>query len=185
MFRQVNDVNTLNKFVSEFCSIVDRYVKYIIVSGFVAIISGRARGTENIDMIIEKTDFLKFKQIHEDLVKNNFVCMQSDKPEVIYDYLSSNTCVRYTKKDKPLPEMEIKFIKDEIDSTQITNRIKLPLADQNIWFGSVNYNIAFKEEYLKSDKNLEDARHLRIVYKEIINETEIKEIKKKIKQLRL
>jgi hypothetical protein len=46
-------------------------------------------------------------------------------------------------------------------------------------------NIAFKEEYLKSDKDLEDARHLRIVYEEEIDENEIKKIKEKIRKLRL
>ena len=45
-------------------------------------------------------------------------------------------------------------------------------------------NIAFKEEYLRSDKDLEDARHLRIVYKGKINENEINEIKKMIKKVR-
>lgn len=45
-------------------------------------------------------------------------------------------------------------------------------------------NIAFKEEYLKSPKDLEDARHLRIVYDNLIDEEEINNIKKMIKELR-
>ncbi|MBD3252553.1 hypothetical protein GF386_02385 [Candidatus Pacearchaeota archaeon] len=34
--------------------IISRYVEYIVCSEFVAIAPGRARGTEYIDMIIEK-----------------------------------------------------------------------------------------------------------------------------------
>lgn len=41
------------------------------------------------------------------------------------------------------------------------------------------------ESNLKSKKDLEDARHLRIVYEELINENEIHNIKKMIKELRL
>ena len=50
----------------------------------------------------------------------------------------------------------------------------------DLWFSSINMNIAFKEGYLKSDKDLEDAKHLRIVYAEKIDEQEIEKIKKMI-----
>ena len=46
-------------------------------------------------------------------------------------------------------------------------------------------NIAFKEELLKSDKDIKDAEHLRKIYPELVNENEIEEIKKRIKRLRL
>lgn len=39
-------------------------------------------------------------------------------------------------------------------------------------------NIAFKEELLKSDKDLKDAEHLRKIYPSMVNGTEINEIKK-------
>ncbi len=62
---------------------------------------------------------------------------------------------------------------------------KLPLTGIDVWFSSVDINIAFKERYLKSDKDLEDARHLRIVYSDLINEDEISYMKKLIRKLRL
>ncbi len=46
-------------------------------------------------------------------------------------------------------------------------------------------NIAFKEEYLKSDKDLEDAKHLRIVYDKEVDESEIRKIKGMIRKMRL
>ena len=39
-------------------------------------------------------------------------------------------------------------------------------------------NIVFKEELLKSPKDIEDAKHLRIIYKDKISETLINDIKK-------
>jgi hypothetical protein len=47
-----NHRNILDEFAIDFSKIVEKYTEYIIVSGFVAISSGRTRATEDIDMII-------------------------------------------------------------------------------------------------------------------------------------
>lgn len=185
MDRQITDRNVLDIFCEEFCAIVETYCKYIVVSGFLAIASGRTRGTEDIDLIIERISFNVFKKIFQQLEKNDYVCMQSASPEEAYDYLKDNLSLRFTRKDKPLPEMEVKFAKDLLDDYQLSHRVKLPLTGLDVWFSNVNINIAFKEELLKSDKDLEDARHLRIVFKELVDETEITEVKRMIRKLRL
>ncbi len=185
MGRQIEDRNLLDTFCEEFCAIVEKHCRYIVVSGFLAIASGRTRGTEDIDMIIERLSLDKFKELFSDLNKHKFVCMQSSRTEEVYDYLKDNTSVRFTRKDKELPEMEVEFAKDIVDEYQLKNRVKLELTGLNVWFSNVNINIAFKEELLKSPKDLEDARHLRIVYAEQINEEEIQTVKKLIKRFRL
>ncbi len=185
MERAIHDKSLLDKFCQEFCKIVEKHTAYIVVSGYLAIASGRVRGTEDIDMIIPRITFAIFSKLHDDLYKHNFVCVQSASATEVYEYLSENISVRYTWKDKPVPEMEIKFAKDMLDTMQIQTREKLSLTGLDIWFSSVAMNIAFKEEYLKSDKDMEDAKHLRIVYSDKINENEINEIKKLIRKLRL
>ncbi len=185
MERAICDTNILKEFVLAFTNVLEKHTPYIIVSGFVAIASGRTRGTEDIDMIIPPISESKFAKLHEELIVSHFVCMQSSDPVEIYEYLKEKLSVRYTWQDKPLPEMEIKFAKDEIDLYQLQTKQKLPLTGIDVWFSSVNINIAFKEEYLKSDKDLEDARHLRIVYSDLINEDEISYMKKLIRKLRL
>lgn len=183
--RGTSERNILDQFCIDFCKIVEQHCKYIIVSGFVAISSGRTRATEDIDMIIEKLSIEKYKRLHEDLIQAGFICVQDDLVEEIYSYLTDNTSVRYIKNNIPLPEMEIKFVKDKLDEFQIQTRIKLPLTGLDVWFSSINMNIAFKEEYLKSEKDLKDAVHLRKVYPELVNEHEINNIKKLIKELKL
>jgi hypothetical protein len=54
MERRVKDRTILDKFAEDFCKIIEKYCKYIVCSGFVAINHGRTRGTEDIVMIIEK-----------------------------------------------------------------------------------------------------------------------------------
>ncbi len=178
MDRDVSDRSILDSFVTEFCEVVGRHAKYIIVSGFVAIASGRARGTEDIDMILERLPQEKFVALHRRLIEAQFICMQSEDEAELYHYLTENLSLRYTWKDKPIPEMEVKFAKDEIDRMQLNNRVKLPLTGLDVWFSSINVNVAFKEGYLKSPKDMEDAKHLRIVYAELINEEEIDAIKR-------
>ncbi len=185
MIRGTGNRNLLDDFCTKFCHIADRHCKYIIVSGFVAISSGRSRATEDIDMIIEKLGKEQFKALHGDLENGGFTCVQSDSADEAFGYLTEGTAVRYTLKDKPIPEMEVKFAKDKLDDYQMQTRIKLPLTGLDIWFSSINMNIAFKEQLLKSDKDLKDAEHLRKIYPDMTNETEINEIKKMIRKLRL
>ena len=52
--------------------------------------------------------------------------MQSDDPEEIYDlYLKDNISIRYTSKNRLVPQMEIKFTKDALEEYQLERRIKL------------------------------------------------------------
>ena len=45
-------VNRLDEFVLTFTSVLDRMkINYVIVSGYVAIVFGRSRATEDIDII--------------------------------------------------------------------------------------------------------------------------------------
>ena len=180
-----DDKNILDEFALKFSKIIKKYTEYIIVSGFVAISSGRTRATEDIDMIIKPVNKETFDKIHENLTENNFVCIQSKSSEEIYiTYLSNFDSVRYVDRDKPLPEMELKFAKDELDNYQLKTKTKLELTGLDLWFSNVNVNIAFKEHLLKSQKDLEDAKHLRIVYREIVSEDEIKKVKKLIDKCR-
>jgi len=177
--RRIDDRNVLDKFTEDFCAIVDRHVKYIVVSGFVAIASGRSRATEDIDMIIEKMSKDKFVELHNDLDKEGFECMQSSKSEDVFSYLEHGDSVRYTRKENKLfpPEMDIHFARDEIDEWQLRERQKIEYTGLDVWFSSLDFNIAFKEGLLKTDKDMEDAQHLRRIFEGKFSEEKINKIK--------
>ena len=186
--RNVDDKTILDKFTENFCNIVENHAEYIICSGFVSIAHGRARGTEDVDMIVERLSKDKFVALHNDLKKEGFICIQSDNPKIIYEeYLNNGESVRYVYESIGFfpPEMEVKFAKDDLDKNQIKERVKFPLTGLNVYFSSIESNVAFKEELLKSEKDLEDARHLRRIYKETLKEGKINEIKENIKKYRL
>ncbi len=111
--REIKDRTILDIFAEDFVRVVEKHVKYIIVSGFVAIAHGRSRGTEDIDIIIERNSKDELITMHHELEVAAFECIQSDNPGVIYDnYLNDNLSVRYVRKSSFIPEMELKFTKN-------------------------------------------------------------------------
>jgi hypothetical protein len=185
MKRETQDRNVLDKFAKDFVSIVERFSEYIIVSGFVAISHGRSRGTEDIDVIMRRLPESKFSGMHSTLVKSGFECMQSNDAGDVYEQLNDNQSVRYVRKGEVIPEIELKFTRDDLDDYQLKTKKKLPLSGMDVWFSSIEVNIAFKEELLKSPKDLEDAKHLRIIYSGKIDEKEISKVKGMIRKYRL
>ena len=182
----VIDCNYLANFCQNFCKILERYTSYVVVSGFFVISSGRSRGTEDIDIIIEPIEIDIYLKLHEELKKNQFQCLQSSDPIDIYNkYLKEKIPVRFIQNDNLIPNIELKFAKDELDEYQLKTRKIIDLTEINVFFSSIEANIAFKEELLKTPKDLDDARHLRIVYSGEINEQEIEKLKKMIKKYRL
>jgi len=185
MKRETDDRSVLDKFSKDFVSVVEKFSEYIIVSGFVAISHGRTRGTEDIDIIIRRIPGEKFKKMHHSLSVAGFECIQSSDPNEIYEYMESNSSVRYIRKGLHIPEVELKFARDALDEYQFKTKRKLPLSGLDLWFSSIEMNIAFKEELLKNPKDMDDAKHLRIIYSEKINEKEIEKIKGMINKHRL
>ena len=126
MRREIREKTVLDEFCESFCKVVERHCPYIIVSGFVAISSGRTRGTEDIDMIIPKISESQYLTLHKDLENHGFECMQGTDAKLLYkDYLNDKTSIRYTRKNQLLPEMEVKLSKDELDDYQIQTRVKI------------------------------------------------------------
>lgn len=186
MKREVDDRTLLEEITETFCRVVERHSPYIIVSGFVAISHGRSRGTEDVDIIVDRLDGPAFASLHRALEGAGFECIQGKDPGELYQgYLIQQTSIRYVRKGTFVPEMEVKLAKDDLDDYQLRTRQKLPLSGTDLWFSSIEMNVAFKEELLRSDKDIADARHLRIVYEGKINEEEVHKIKRMIRRLRL
>ena len=98
MKRESDDRTILDVFAGDFVNVVKKHAKYIIVSGFVAIAHGRSRGTEDIDMIIERIGKKEFIKMHNELEMAGFECMQSKNATTIYDdYLKKSKRKIHTK----------------------------------------------------------------------------------------
>ena len=175
------DINELDKFVFKFVKILQKHTAYVIVSGYVAILLGRDRATDDIDIFIPKTSKEKLALLYEDLLKNGYWCLNSSELDDMYDLLMSKHSVRFALEPSVSPNIEIKFSKDVYDDASLKEPLIVKINDSELRISYIELQIAFKEEVLKSNKDLEDARHLRLVVKGHLNENLINEYKKKLR----
>ncbi|MBN2422291.1 hypothetical protein JXB41_03625 [Candidatus Woesearchaeota archaeon] len=175
------ELNELDKLAIKFSSILNKKkINYIVVSGYVAILFGRSRASEDIDIILQKLDYEKFKELWNELCLI-FDCLNSDNAKEAYNnYLLDNTAVRFTIRDMFIPNIEIKFSKTELDNWSIENKIKVSLNKNIFYIGPLEVEIPFKL-FLGSQKDIEDAKHLYGLFKDKINRETLLEFNKKLK----
>jgi len=171
------ELSDLDKFTIDFIDILKKHTNYVIVSGYVAILLGRARASEDVDIIIPRINFLTFKKIYNDVKKNNFYCLNAEKEKTIYSYLEDNLAVRFAKKDTMIPNIEMKWIKNNFDKIALENYIDVKIKNKSLRISHLELQIAFKENVLKSPKDLEDADHIKQVAKEYLDKKLIQKYK--------
>ena len=64
--------NSIDRFVFNFVRILEKHVPYVIVSGYVAILLGRNRGTDDIDFFIPKIPKEKLSLLNDDLTSHGY-----------------------------------------------------------------------------------------------------------------
>ncbi|MCX6774248.1 MAG: hypothetical protein NTY68_04625 [Candidatus Micrarchaeota archaeon] len=158
------ELSDLDKFALKFINTISKYTDYCIVSGYVSILLGRSRSSEDIDVLIPKMEEKPFRSLVDDLYKRGFSCVNCEKDHA-YGYVSSRIAVRFAKKGEVIPNMELKFAKNRIENEAIENRIRIISGKNEFFVSNLELQIAFKERVLKSLKDIEDAKHLRNISK--------------------
>ncbi|MFH1249071.1 MAG: hypothetical protein V1660_02875 [archaeon] len=157
------ELSNLDKFVVKFCKLAGEYV---IVSGYVSIILGRSRATEDVDMLVPDMNKEDFRKKWKEILSHGFECINTSKPEEAYNMLKEHA-IRFFR-GVPLPNMEFKTIKNDIDRYSFENRLKINLGGEAIYISPIEMQIAYKL-FLGSDKDIEDAKHLYEIFKEKLN----------------
>ena len=163
------ELSELDKFAMKFCRVIEKHTKYVIVSGYVSILLGRARASEDIDIILPALSKEKWKMLFNALTKAGYYCLNTDDISESYDYLTDNTAVRFAPTGIVIPNMEILFALDKIQETALKTSIPVRIGKNVINVSNLELQIAYKEKILRSPKDLEDARHLRAVLGRNIN----------------
>jgi hypothetical protein len=169
--RLVKELNDLDKLVIDFVRILDRNkVKYVLVSGYVSILFGRSRSSEDIDIIVKKLPKRRFAVLWEEISKKSFECLVPDNFESAYDkYLMRQTSIRFSRKDQPIPNIEFMFPKaEDLDNWVLNNGKQVRLNRYALKISPIELQIAYKL-FLGSKKDIEDARHLYQLLKENLN----------------
>jgi len=166
-------LSELDIFVLDFLSVLKTYTNYVIVSGYVTILFGRARGTEDIDIIIEKMDRGMFERFFSDLTERNYWFLNSDDQNDLFNMLNENLAVRIAKSGEIIPNIELKFVKDYFDNFSLRNSLKVMIGDHEMKISPIELQIPYKL-YLSGDKDIEDAIYLYEIFKETVDRKTLK-----------
>ena len=177
-------INELDRFVLDFVKILEKHTKYVIVSGYVSILFGRARATEDVDIFIKDLNRDKFKKLYSDLMHNNYWCLNTSNVNEAYKYLLDGLAIRFGKEKKAVPNFKVKFVKNRIDRETLNDPLTVGMPVGKIRISPIERQIAFKRYYLKSDKDVEDARHLEILFKGKIDNKKIEKYKRLIESIK-
>lgn len=168
----------LDQFVMDFTRILEKSTPYVIVSGYVAILFGRSRGTEDINILIPTLEWDTFGHLHRELITGDFEFLNAEDDHGLYDMLARGMGIRIAKHDQFIPNIELKFLKDDVDCHVLENRIAVTIPDASFFISPVDIQIAYKL-YLGSDKDIEDAVYLWEIFKDDIDDTRVKKWMKK------
>jgi len=164
-------ISNLDRFVLDFIRILEKYTDYVIVSGYVPILFGRSRGTEDIDILVKHFDKDVFTQFYDSLIKKDYYFLNPEKVYGLYEMLCDGLGIRAAKKDTIIPNVELKFVKNDFDNFSLGKKVKVVLGGKKYLFISpVELEIPYKL-YLGSDKDIEDAVYLWDIFKDKIDLT--------------
>lgn len=160
-------LSSLDKLIIEFAKILDRHkVNYVIISGYIPILFGRSRETEDIDMFIEEMDSPRFEAFWNSLEEAGFECINAENPKDAFEnYLKEKIGIRFAEKGKFIPNFELKFPKTRYNIYSLKSKVEVILNGQKLNTSQLEMQIAFKLK-LGSEKDFEDARHLYNIFRE-------------------
>ncbi len=153
------ELSELDEFVINFTRLLKKHFNYVIISGYVAILFGRNRSSEDIDVFIGNIPFDNFKKFWEEAYKK-YVCINTKTAKnAYYNYLSDNIPIRFSLKDEFIPNFELKFPKSELDKWTLSNKKEVLVDNYELFISPLELEIPYKL-YLGSEKDIEDARFL-------------------------
>lgn len=166
------DPNELDRLAISFSSILgDLDIDHVFVSGYVAILAGRARATEDIDVLLER--------VGEDLLEELVVRLEGAAmwgPATPLEDLASGLDDRVwiARQDEMVPHIDATFVADEFDRASLDNRITAELTpvDAELPIGPLELQIAYKL-FLGAQRDIEDAHHLYWLFEENLNRVEL------------
>ena len=177
------ELTELDIFLKDFLDILKKYSNYLVVSGFVSISTGRARGTEDIDVLVPILNEEKFKELFNELIKRGFWCYQSDTAQEAFSYIKNKDHIRFARKNEMFPNME--FI--PVDHTkkaqffELNHPQRIKVKDFEFKIPPIEFEILYKEIILAGGKDFEDAKHLRTFFSDILKKEKFKDYKKIIR----
>jgi hypothetical protein len=153
-------------------------IKYSVVSGYVAVLFGRSRATEDIDVITERFDEGTADELEKRLQEAGY-WGSAMSLENVDETLADDLPVRVAEDGHRVPNVELKFASDEYDHISLEDAITVRLDGETLRVGSLEFQIAYKLD-MGARRDYEDALYLHEVVGPSLNKTALKRYVKKL-----
>jgi predicted nucleotidyltransferase len=178
-------LNGLDRFVLKFTKILEqKKIRCVLISGYVVILLGRNRTSEDVDMFVEQLDYERFKDLWNTLT-DEFECINTPTVDDAYnEYITKGTSLRFSKKGTFIPNIEFKFPKTQLDTWTLAERKSLLLNGKQLFISPLELQVSYKL-FLGSEKDIEDAKYLYDLTKEHLDPELFDEFNTKLKTTKL
>ncbi|MFW5937497.1 MAG: hypothetical protein ACOCSN_01015 [Halanaeroarchaeum sp.] len=160
--------NRLDELAIDFSHVLRRFdIEHVYIAGYVSILAGRARSTEDVDVLIERIEENTAEELAAALHESGFwgPAMPLDS---LYEMLDNGDNIWIAADDQVTPHIEGKFAHDEFDHASLDNAIRARIGGETIPVGPLELQIAYKL-YLGAQKDVEDAVHLYTLFEESLH----------------
>lgn len=162
-------LNELDLFTLNFCKTLNK-TNYVIISGYVAILFGRSRSSEDIDIVINSQTKKEFETMWKNITKE-FECLNTANKNDAFEYLKEGLALRFSYKGLFIPNMELKFAK-QLEQTALEKKVLVKVNNEMLYISPIDLQIAYKL-FLGSEKDIEDARFLYKIFYKYLNKQQL------------
>ncbi len=147
-------------------------IRHVFLSGYVAILFGRNRASEDIDVVCESVPFEQFARFWED-IHQNLECIITSNVRAAYDdYLQTGVAVRFAHKGTMIPNVEMKFTTSDMHRVALSTPLEVIVNGRHMPISPLEPQIAYKL-FMGSEKDIEDARFLFKLFDEYLDKSRL------------
>ena len=166
--------NQLDELAIGFSEILDRFdIDHVYIAGYVSILAGRARSTEDVDVLIERIDEETTDELAATLDEEGFWGPAMPLPSM-YEMLDGGDNIWVAPEDQITPHLEVKFVRDAFDRASLENALTARIGEEAVPIGPLELQTAYKL-HLGAQKDIEDAVHLYALFKESLSVSRLEE----------
>jgi len=174
------ELSDLDLKVLEFSQLLEELeVDYVIVSGYVAILTGRSRGTEDVDFLISPETF--DKQKFDEILEEGYWAVDATEKSEVEERMDDDLSIRLAEEGEVIPNFELFYPATSYDRKSLEDKITVNFEaeERKLFISPIELQISYKL-YLGSEKDFEDALHLYTVFKDEINDQKLQKTSKQM-----
>lgn len=149
-------------------------IEYVVVSGYIAILTGRSRSTEDVDIVIERLDADAVGGLAATLEEEGYWGMTTPLAS-LGDALERGDRVRIAEVDEMFPNFELWFVDSDIEREALARSITARVDDRSVQISPIELQIAYKLQLAEGIgttdcRDFEDALHLYLTFEDDLKE---------------